>query len=133
MTEKHFWCGILVVGLVVGLATPARAVNAEGVIIIIAATTAATAIAAFVTIATIHHQRNKIVVTGCVIDGAKGLTVTDEVDKKTYLLAGNTTGIKPSDRMKLEGKRAKAKGPNTTLVWEIKQVIEDFGVCRPGS
>ena len=130
MTQKYLWCGILIASLVVGLVTPARAVNPEGVLIIIAATTAAAAIAAFVTVATIHHRRNKIVVIGCVIAGDNGMTVTDEEDKKTYLLSGSMTGIKPGDRMKLEGKRAKAKGPDKTRVWETKQVIKNFGDCH---
>jgi hypothetical protein len=133
MTGKHFWCGVLVVSLVLGLGTPARAVDAEGVLIIIAATTSAAAIAAFVTVAAIHHRRNKIVVTGCIIAGDKGMTLTDEEDEKTYLLSGSITGINPGDRMKLEGKRAKQKSPDKTRVWETNKVIKDFGVCQPRS
>jgi hypothetical protein len=109
MTGKHFWCGVLVVSLVLGLGTPARAVDAEGVLIIIAATTSAAAIAAFVTVAAIHHRRNKIVVTGCIIAGDKGMTLTDEEDEKTYLLSGSMTGINPGDRMKVRERSRRAR------------------------
>jgi len=130
MTQKCFWCGILIVALTVGLATPARAVDPEGVLIIIAATTVAAAIAV-VTVASVHHRRKKIVITGCVISGEKGMTVIDEEDRKIYALSGNTTGIKAGDRMKLEGKKVKPKRPDKTRVWEAKGVINDYGVCRP--
>jgi hypothetical protein len=131
MTRKCSWRGILIVVLSVGLAMPARADNPEKVLIVIAATTAAAAIAVVVTVASIHHRRKKIVITGCVISGDNGMTVTDEEDRKTYAISGNATGIKPGDRMKLEGKKVKPKSPDKTFVWEAKEVIKDFGVCQP--
>ena len=133
MTQKYLWGGILIISFVGGLAMPARAANSDGIVITIAATTAAVATAAFVTISTLQHHRKKIVLTGCVIAGDTGMTVTDEEDRKTYLLSGDMTGIKPGDRMKLEGKRAKTKGPDKTRVWEAKEVVKDLGVCQPRS
>jgi hypothetical protein len=59
------------------------------------------------------------------------MTVTDEKDKQIYALSGNTTGIKPGDRMKLQGRKEKARGPDKMLVWEAKEVTKDFGVCQP--
>jgi len=61
------------------------------------------------------------------------MTITDEEDRKAYLLSGETTGIKAGVRMKLEGKRLKAKGSDKSRVWETKQVLKDFGVCQPQS
>jgi hypothetical protein len=133
MTPKYLWCGILIVSFVASFAMPARALNSEGLVITIAATTAAVTIAAFVTISALHHHRKKIVVTGCIIAGDNGMMVTDEEDGKSYLLSGNVIGVKPGDRMKLEGKRAKSKSPDKTRAWETKQVIKDFGVCQPRS
>ena len=133
MTQQRFCCALLVVVLTVGTAKPARAVNTEKVLIIIAATAAAAAIAIGVTVSLVQHKRQKIVITGCVIPGDKGMKVTDEEDKKTYILSGDTSGIKAGDRMKLVGKRAKAKNPDKSRVWETKQVIENFGVCQPKS
>ena len=130
MTRKYFSCGILIVVLSVGLATPARADNPEKVLIVIAATTAADAIVA-VTLASVHHRRKKIVITGCVTSGEKGMTVTDEEDRKIYALSGDTTGVQQGDRMRLEGKKVKSKGSDKRLAWETRAVIKDFGVCRP--
>jgi hypothetical protein len=131
MTRKCSWRGILIVVLSVGLGMPARAENPEKVLIVIAATTTAAAIAVVATVASAHHRRKKIVITGCVISGENGMTVTDEEDRKIYALTGNTTDIKPGDRMKLEGKKVKPKSPDETFVWEAKEVIKDFGVCQP--
>jgi len=130
MSSKSFWCGILIVALAVGLAKPAQADNPVTVLIVVAATTVAAAIAV-VTIASVHHRRKKIEVTGCVIAGGKGMTVTDDEDRKIYVISGNTTGIKPGDRMTLQGKRAKVKGPAQTRVWETREVIKDLGACQP--
>ena len=131
MTQKRFCCGLLIVALTLGVAKPARAVNPEGVLIIVAATAAAAAIATFVVVTIVQHKHKKIVITGCVFSGEKGMTVTDEEDKKTYVLSGETSGVTVGDRMKLEGKGVKAKSPEKRRVWETKQVIKDFGVCQP--
>jgi hypothetical protein len=122
MTQKCFRRELLIVVLSVGLAMPARADNPEKVLIAIAATTTAAAIAVVVTVASVHHRRKKIVITGCVISGENGMTVTDEEDRRIYSLSGNTTGIKPGNRMKLLGKNVKATGPDKMLVWEAGEV-----------
>ena len=131
MTQKRFRCGIVIVALTMGLAVPAKAVNAEGVVIIVAATTAVAAIAVFVTVASVQHRRKKIVITGCVLSGEKGMTVTDEEDRKVYLLSGETTAIRQGDRMKLRGRKVRSTGPDKARLWEAKEVLKDFGVCQP--
>lgn len=131
MTQKCSWCGIVIVVLTIGLVVPARAVNAEGVLIIVAATTAAAALAAVVIVASVQHRSKKIVITGCVLSGEKGMTVTDQEDRKVYLLSGETIGIRPGDRMKLRGRRVRSTGPDKTRFWEAKEVLKDLGVCQP--
>jgi hypothetical protein len=59
------------------------------------------------------------------------MTITDQEDKKVYLLSGETTGIRPGDRMKLRGRRVRLAGPDKTRLWEAKEVLKDFGVCQP--
>jgi hypothetical protein len=85
---------------------------------------------AVVTIVAIHYSKKRTI-TGCVNPSANGMTVTDEKDKQIYVLSGDTTNIKPGDRMTLQGKKAKPKAADTTLVWEAKKVTKDLGVCRP--
>ncbi len=84
---------------------------------------------AVVAIVAIHYSKERAI-TGCVNSGANGMTVTDEKNKQIYALSGDTTNIKPGDRMRLQGKKAKSKGPDKTLVWEAREVTKDFGVCQ---
>jgi len=85
---------------------------------------------AVVAIIAIHYSKKRTI-TGCVNPGAGGMTVTDERDKQIYALSGDTTNIKPGDRMRLQGKKTKSKGPDKALVWEERKVTKDFGVCQP--
>ena len=62
--------------------------------------------------------------------GGERKTVTDEKDKRVYVLSGNMVGVKPGDRVTLLGHKSKPKAPDTTLVWETKEVTKDFGVCQ---
>lgn len=126
MTRKRFCCGCLIVALTVGVAKPARADKAEAVVIIVAA---AAAIAVVATVTIVQGKRKKIAVTGCVLSVGEGLTITDEEDRKTDVLSGETSGVKAGNRMKLEGKRVRTEGPDKTRVWETRRVIKDFGVC----
>jgi hypothetical protein len=130
VTQKCMWCVILIVVLSVSLAVPARAAGALTALIIIAAATTSAAIAVIVGV-TAAHRRRKILITGCVVSGDQGMTATDEEDRKLYVLSGNMTGIKPGDRMRLQGKKVKSNGSGKTLVWKTKEVIKDYGVCQP--
>jgi hypothetical protein len=123
--------GVLIIALGVAFSTPARAdslkTTGEHIVIGIVAVTAAVAVV--VTVVAIHYSKKRAI-TGCVNSGANGMTMADEKDKQIYTLSGNTTGIKPGDRMKLQGKKVKPKGPDKTLVWEAKEVTKDFGACQ---
>ena len=131
MTSKYV-AGLLMIALSVALTAPARAENtlktdSHEIVIGIAAVVAALVV---VTLVAIHYSKKRSI-TGCVTSGASGMSVTDEKDRQVYALSGNTTGIKPGDRMRLQGKKAKSKGADKTLVWEAKDVTRDFGVCPP--
>jgi len=132
MTSKYV-SGILIIALVFALSTPARADNLStlGEHILIGIVAAAAAVGVVATVLILHYSKKRAI-TGCVNSGTDGMTITDEKDKQIYALSGNTTSIKPGDRMKLRGRKVKAMGPDkTTPVWEAKQVAKDFGVCRP--
>ena len=76
------------------------------------------------------HYSKKRAITGCVSSGPDGMTVTNEGDKQVYTLSGDTGGVKPGERRKLQGRKLK---PNTgkPLIWETKKTSKDFGVCQP--
>ena len=50
------------------------------------------------------------------------MSVTDDTDKRFYALSGNTAGIKPGDRMTLQGKKIKPKDAGKTLVSEAREI-----------
>src|SRR5580704_12527089 len=122
MTSKYAWCGVLMIAISGALAVPAEAqIISEpigpsgGPIIGAIVGTAASVVVA--TVVVIHYSKKRAI-TGCVISGESGMTLTDEKDKHIYTLSGNTTDIKPGDRMKLHGKKVKPKGPDKTLDWK---------------
>jgi len=131
MTSRYLWRGITIVALSVVLVTPARAdklqTEGEEIVIGIVAVAAALVVA---TVLVIHYSKKRTI-TGCVSSGENGTSITDEKDKQTYALSGNTVGIRPGDRMRLQGKKVKPKDSDKTVVWEIKQVNKDFGLCQP--
>jgi len=130
MTSKYV-SGVLIIALGAALSTPARADSlksrSDDIVVGVVAALAGVVVAVLVAV----HYSKKRAITGCVVSREKGMSVTDEKDGQVYALSGNTTGIKPGDRMKLQGKKAKAKGADKTLVWEATEVSKDFGVCQP--
>jgi hypothetical protein len=132
MTYRQLSCGILIVVLIVGLVTPPRAdgLDTQGVLIVVAATTLAAAVAV-VALFGVHSRRKKIAITGCVQAGDEGATITDEKDGKIYVLSGDTTATTSGDRMTLVGKKVKSTSAPSMRGWEIKQVIKDYGLCQP--
>jgi hypothetical protein len=80
-----------------------------------------------VTVVVIHESSKERTITGCLDSAQHGMTLEDEKDKRSYLLSGDTTGIKPGD---LQGKKIRPNGGDL-LAWETKKVINDFGVCQP--
>jgi hypothetical protein len=125
--------GVLIVALSFGLPVPVEAQNSGKIVsngTIAGVIVGVIAGVAVVTIVAIHYSKKRTI-TGCVNSGPSGMTVTDEKDKQIYALSGDTTNIKPGDRMRLQGKKAKSKGPDKTLVWEVKKVTKNFGVCQP--
>jgi hypothetical protein len=115
--------GVLIVALSFGLCLPVEAQNSGKIVSngaiagVIGGVVAGVVVVAIVAI----HYSKKRSITGCVNSGASAMTVTDEKDKQIYALSGDTTNIKPGDRMKLPGKKVKSKSPDKTLVWEAKR------------
>ena len=137
MTQKSLWRKVLVAVLGAVLATQALADKprlaptdigpSKGVAIaVLSGIVAVAAVAVVAVVLIVHHKPQKV--TGCVNSGTNGIRVTDEKDKREYALSGSTAGVKPGDRMALEGKR---KSTGKTLVFELHKVARDFGVCQP--
>jgi hypothetical protein len=131
MTSTYLWRTVLIVALTVVLITPVRADKfqtvGDEIVIGIVAVGAGLVVA---TVLIIHYSKKRTI-TGCVKSSDNGMTVTDEKDKQIFALAGNTAGIKPGDRMKLRGKKVKAKNHEQAVVWEVGELSRDLGVCQP--
>jgi hypothetical protein len=134
VTSKYLWCGVLIFALGVTLSTRAEAQTGGGKIVsngtiagVIVGVLAAVVIVAYVVI---HESSKKRSITGCVIPGASGMSITDEKDKRSYALSGNTGDIKPGDRVTVQGKKIKPKDAGKPFVWETKTISKDFGSCQ---
>ncbi len=129
MPRTFSWRAVLICVLCVALARPARAETLQTAVdVVIGGIVAASvAIGVVVTVVILRHRNKKKLITGCVSSGANGMTVTDEKDKRTYALS-DAVGLKPGDRMTLEGKLTKT---DKTLVFETYRITKDLGVCQP--
>ncbi len=124
---------VLIAALTFALSIPVEAQNSGKIVsngAIAAVIVGVVAGVAVVAIIAIHYSKKRTI-TGCVNPGADGMTVTDEKDKQIYVLSGDMTNIKPGDRMRLQGKKKKSKGPDKMLVWEASKGTKNFGVCQP--
>jgi hypothetical protein len=125
--------GVLIVALTFALYMPADAQSSGKIVsngTIAGAIVGVVAGVVVITIVTIHYSKKRTI-TGCVNSDVNGMTVTDEKDKQTYALSGDETGIKPGDRVRLQGKKVKSTGTHKPLEWETSKVAKDLGACQP--
>jgi hypothetical protein len=90
---------------------------------------------AVVVILVVHHKKSPTSsdspsITGCVATAPSGKTLTDENDKRVYLLAGNAAGVTPGDRVTLTGKPGAATA-DFPAVWNTQKIQQDYGACHP--
>ncbi len=135
MCHRSFWRCILIFILCVTLAKPARAQTGGGKIVsnsTIAGAIAGVVAGLVVVVFVVYEVTKKKTVTGCVAASEHGLTVTDEADKQSYPLSGNTADVKAGERMKLRGhKVSKKEAGAKTIFWEVEKVDRDLGACQP--
>jgi len=129
LSSKHFWRVALIGFLCVALSTAANADQLQsdadrG----LAAAIAVVAVLVVVTVVLIHQASSNRTVTGCVVSNQDGILVTSDKDKRVYLLSGDTSSVKPGERLTVHLKKIKTKGSNT-VTWETKKVSKDFGAC----
>jgi hypothetical protein len=135
VTSRYLRCGVLIVALCVALSPSAKAQTGGGKIVsngtiagVIIGVVAVVVIVAYVVV---HESTKKRSITGCVIPAGNGMRVTDEKDKRSYALSGNTADVKAGDRVTLQGKRIKPKDAGKPVAWETKTISKDFGACQP--
>lgn len=132
MTSRSLWSTVLIIALsLVLIAPPCVSASQIGGGPYTGAIAGAAVGAATVIIVVVYYSTKKRSITGCVGSAGGGMSLTNEKDKRVYVLSGNTVGIKPGDRMKLQGKKVKSAGLEKTVGWAATKVAKDYGVCQP--
>jgi hypothetical protein len=85
------------------------------------------AVAAVITVGVVYAVRHKPSITGCAVSGPGGLTLENESDHQSFALNGDTTAIKPGDRVKVVGKKQNANGAARGFM--VLKVKKDYGAC----
>jgi hypothetical protein len=73
----------------------------------------------------VHHGHS---LTGRVVSNPGGLEPQNRGDLQTYALAGEVAAIKPGDRVRVSGKKAKNSGGASQVV--VEKLTRDDGVCK---
>ena len=72
----------------------------------------------------VHHGHS---LSGCAVSASDGLQLQNRGDGQTYTLSGEVAGIKPGDRVRVSGKKAKNTGGPQQFV--VEKLTKDYGVC----
>jgi len=67
-------------------------------------------------------------VTGCVVKGDGGLTLTDDKSKRTFELVEGSADVRSGERLELKGKIRKNESGSPRF--QVKSVAKDLGECR---
>ena len=68
-------------------------------------------------------------IQGCVTSDQNGLSLSNEKDKKTYALVGDSATLRPGQKVALSGK--KMKDATGKLTFQVQKLTKDFGACQP--
>ena len=66
-------------------------------------------------------------ITGCIRSADNAYTITDQNGQLSYTVVNAATGLKPGERVKLQGKKKKDKSGN--LTFRMKKIKHDYGPC----
>jgi hypothetical protein len=66
-------------------------------------------------------------ITGCIRSADSTYTITDQNGQLSYTVVNADTGLKPGERVKLQGKKKKDKYGN--LTFRMKKIKHDYGPC----
>jgi hypothetical protein len=126
----HLGRAVLVIVLSAALVAPARAngLQTAANAVVAGVVVVSVAVGILVTFLILHQKHRRTAITGCVKSGANGMSMTDEKDQRAYALTGDPVGIKPGNRMTLEGKRTQS---GQAPVFQAQAVTKDYGVCQP--
>ena len=87
------------------------------------------AVVTVITVGIVYAVKHKPSITGCAVEGSSGLTLQNEADSQSLVLTGNTAGIRPGDRVKVNGKREKQAKGAATRGFVVANLKHDYGAC----
>jgi hypothetical protein len=130
MLQKRLWQCVLIFILCIAIATPAEAgiPSKSDIAWIVVGIVAGLVV---ITVVVVHEVRKGKTIAGCVKATEGGLTVTNEKDSQTYALTGSTAGLTAGERMRLKVRKAKSKDSKPPVLWVVKDVGRNLGVCQP--
>jgi hypothetical protein len=70
----------------------------------------------------------KPTVVGCVHPADGSSSLTDEKDKRSYVLVGDPLNLKAGERVKLKGKKIRNK--DGSFRFRVKKVDKNYGACN---
>ena len=66
-------------------------------------------------------------ITGCIRAVDSTFTITDQNGQLSYIVVNADTGLKPGERVKLQGKKKKDK--SGSLTFRMNKIKHDYGPC----
>ena len=73
----------------------------------------------------VHHGHS---LKGCTAASSSGLELVEDGDKKHYMLMGDVQGIKPGDRLHVQGNKGKKAGAQDKT-FTVTKVAKNYGAC----
>ncbi|MGO9775595.1 MAG: hypothetical protein ACLPM3_03285 [Terracidiphilus sp.] len=74
----------------------------------------------------VHHGQS---LNGCAVSDSSGLKLQNHGDQQTYALVGEVAGIKPGDRVRVSGKKAKTSD-GSAQQFVVEKLTKDYGACK---
>jgi hypothetical protein len=76
----------------------------------------------------IYYGTRKASIAGCVTSDQNGLSLTNEKDKKRYVLSGGSVALQPGQQVVLKGKKKKDSGGK--LTFQVQKLAKNYGECK---
>jgi hypothetical protein len=76
----------------------------------------------------IYYGTRKASIAGCVTSDQNVLSLTNEKDKKKYVLSGGFVALQPGQQVVLKGKKKKDSGGK--LTFQVQKLVKSYGGCK---
>jgi hypothetical protein len=128
-TNRRFRLGCVVLFVCLCLLAPAKPAHAESLhAVAVEIVVGIVAVSVALTVAIVLTIRHQPSVTGCAAAGPGGLQIQSQGDNRTYLLVGDTGGLKPGERIKVQGKKGNDATRSSTFF--VEKLKKDYGPCK---